>query len=65
MLYLNTRERVAELGRWISWMARLMAGGIKGASLKASFNSTAQTGYDANALMHFQFHQAVAVALIS
>jgi hypothetical protein len=29
--------------------------GVKGANLKASFNGTAQTGYDANALMHFQF----------
>jgi hypothetical protein len=31
--------------------------GIKGASLKAGFNGSAHTGYDANALMYFRFHQ--------
>jgi hypothetical protein len=30
--------------------------GIKGASLKASFNGSAHTGYDANAVMSFRFH---------
>jgi hypothetical protein len=32
--------------------------GIKGANLKASFNSTAQTGYDKNALMQFSFRHS-------
>ena len=31
---------------------------IKGVNLKASFNGSAQTGYDANALMYFQFRHA-------
>jgi hypothetical protein len=31
--------------------------GIKGANLRASFGSSAQTGYDANAYMDFTFHK--------
>lgn len=29
--------------------------GVKGVNVKASFNGTAQTGYDANAFMQFTF----------
>lgn len=29
--------------------------GVKGANLKASFNGSAQTGYDTNARMNFHF----------
>lgn len=42
--------------QWSSGFELGAALGIKGANLKASFNSTTQTGYDANALMHFQFN---------
>lgn len=35
--------------------------GMKGVNLKTDFGTDAQTGYDANALMHFQFHKTGAI----
>jgi hypothetical protein len=42
---------------WSSGFTLGAASGIKGVNLKASFDTNAQTGYDANALMYFQFHK--------
>jgi hypothetical protein len=44
--------------QWSSGFELGAALGVKGVNLKASFNGSAQTGYDANALMHFQFRRA-------
>jgi hypothetical protein len=52
----NTSTGVAI--QWSSGWELGAALGLKGANLKASFNGTAQTGYDANALVHFKFHHA-------
>lgn len=39
----------------MTWRASL---GIKGADLHGSFSSSAQTGYDSNAVMQFTFKHA-------
>jgi len=47
-----------DLGTAEQWSAGFELGlstGIKGVKLKASFNSSAQTGYDVNARMYFHF----------
>jgi len=44
--------------QWSSGFELGAALGVKGVNLKASFNGSAQTGYDANAVMHFQFSHA-------
>jgi hypothetical protein len=47
-----------DLGTAVNWSAGFELGaalGIKGVNAKASFNGSAQTGYDANALMKFTF----------
>jgi hypothetical protein len=44
--------------QWSSGWELGAALGVKGANLKVSFNGTAQTGYDADAVMHFQFHHS-------
>jgi hypothetical protein len=49
-----------DFGSAVKWSSGFELGaalGIKGASLKAGFNGSAHTGYDANALMNFGFHQ--------
>jgi hypothetical protein len=45
--------------RWSSGFELGAALGVKGVNLKASFNGSAQTGYDANAVMdfHFPYHK--------
>jgi hypothetical protein len=51
----------ADFGTAVEWSSgyELSASlGLKGANLKASFNGSARTGYDANAFMYFKFHQA-------
>jgi hypothetical protein len=42
--------------RWSSGFELGVALGVKGVHLKASFNGSARTGYDANAVMDFHFH---------
>jgi hypothetical protein len=42
--------------RWSAGFELGVALGIKGVSAKASFNSSAQTGYDGNDYMYFQFN---------
>jgi hypothetical protein len=47
-----------DLGTAVQWSGGFEMGvsfGIKGVNLKASFNGSAQTGYDANARMNFNF----------
>jgi hypothetical protein len=49
-----------DFGSAVKWSSGFELGaalGIKGASLKAGFNGSAHTGYDASALMYFRFHQ--------
>jgi hypothetical protein len=45
----------------VNWSSGFTVGltiGIKGVNLKSDFAANAQTGYDSNALMRFQFHRA-------
>jgi hypothetical protein len=49
---------MGDLGTAVDWSAGFELGaalGVKGVNVKASFNGSAQTGYDANALMQFTF----------
>jgi hypothetical protein len=49
----------SDRGTAVKWSRGFELGaslGIKGADLKSSFDSTAHTGYDDNALMSFRFH---------
>jgi hypothetical protein len=49
-----------DTGEAIDWSSGFTVGasiGIKGVNLKADFGTNAQTGYDSNALMHFQFRK--------
>jgi hypothetical protein len=48
----------SDFGTAIQWSSGFSLGaalGVKGVNLKASFNGSAQTGYDTNALMDFRF----------
>jgi len=50
-----------DFGTAVQWSSGFELGaalGIKGVNLKASFSGSAQTGYDANAVMYFQFGHA-------
>jgi hypothetical protein len=47
-----------DFGTAVQWSSGFELGAaldIKGVNLKASFNGTAQTGYDTNAVMYFHF----------
>jgi hypothetical protein len=49
-----------DFGKAVQWSSGFELGaalGVKGVNLKASFNGSAQTGYDANAVMDFHFHR--------
>jgi hypothetical protein len=49
-----------DTGKAVNWSSGFTIGaaiGIKGVNLKADFGTNAQTGYDANAKMAFQFHK--------
>lgn len=49
-----------DYGSAVDWSSGFTVGaaiGIKGVNLKADFGTTAHTGYDANALMYFQFRR--------
>jgi hypothetical protein len=48
----------SDFGTAVQWSSGFSLGaalGVKGVNLKASFNGTAQTGYDTNAVMYFHF----------
>ena len=50
-----------DFGTAVQWSSGFTLGaalGVKGVNLTASFNGSAQTGYDADAVMYFQFHHA-------
>jgi hypothetical protein len=51
----------SDRGRAVQWSQgyEISAGfNIKGANLKAAFNTSSQTGYDSNAYLYYQFQQA-------
>jgi hypothetical protein len=59
--YLKGSKFHSDFGTAVQWSSGFSLGaalGIKGVNLKASFNGSAQTGYDANAVMDFQFGHA-------
>jgi hypothetical protein len=49
-----------DFGSAVQWSKGFELGAalhVKGVNLKADFNSSAHTGYDANAIMYYKFHQ--------
>jgi hypothetical protein len=59
--YLSGSHFNGDFGAAVEWSSGFDLGaalGIKGVNLKASFNGSAQTGYDVNAVMYFHFGQA-------